>query len=85
MVHSGVATFRESPPDVLDSLARAERAVGTAHMSHLAAACRHYRGSLLGGADGAALLRAAAVWSETEQVANPTRVFQSYAPGRLGP
>jgi serine/threonine protein kinase len=75
------AATRGNDREALDLIAVAEKGFGEVHMAPWAMAARRRRGELLGGDEGAALIRSADETLAGLSVKNPARVMEWLAPG----
>jgi eukaryotic-like serine/threonine-protein kinase len=82
LIRAGVASVQQQKEVARELLERAETEFRAAEMAHFVAACQNRRGTLVGGAEGQALVTAAEDWAASEGLANPRRVFEMLAPGR---
>jgi len=85
LIRGSVASVEGDRQAAVTLLERAEAEADTVHMSHYVAACRHRRGTLLGGSQGQALVADALAWAASQRVADPPRIFDMLAPGMWKP
>jgi len=83
VTRAGIASFHPDSGMTLDLLAAAETRARRAQMSLYVAGCQYRRGTLLGGPAGEALVAETARWAQTEGVIAPSRVFDTFLPGRF--
>ncbi len=81
LVTATVAHARGDDTRAIATLSEAERSFRGADMPMFAFAAQHRRGELLGGDEGASLVRAAGEAFTAQQIAKPERMLEIFAPG----
>jgi tetratricopeptide (TPR) repeat protein len=81
LLRAGVSAARGDRESAIATLDRAVRGFHAADMALYDAAARRRLGALLGGADGATMVRKATIWMEAQGVVNPERMTALLAPG----
>jgi tetratricopeptide (TPR) repeat protein len=81
LLRAGVASLRGDRRGALTALDGAMRGFHAADLALFDAAARRRLGELLGGDEGAALVRKATTWMEAQGVVNPERITELLAPG----
>jgi eukaryotic-like serine/threonine-protein kinase len=82
-IRAGAASVEDRRSLTLDLLNKAEELARAASMGFYVAASQHRRGMLLGGSAGAELVAAAESWASSQGVVHPSRVFDTFVPGRF--
>lgn len=82
LTRAAIASARGSKDLAVHLLAHAASQLETRNMLLYAAAARHRHGELVGGDEGAALIRSAEDWMTGQKILNPRRMTQMLIPGK---
>jgi hypothetical protein len=81
LIRAGLSASAGDRDGALSRLAGAETALEAVDMRLYSAVARRRRGALLGGSEGAALIASADAWMSAQDIRNPARMAEMYAPG----
>jgi serine/threonine protein kinase len=82
-IRAGAASIEERRDLSVDLLDKAEQFARAASMGFYVAAAQHRRGTLIGGTKGTELVAEAEDWATSRGVVYPSRVFNTFVPGRF--
>ena len=80
-IRAGLANIGGDRSAALAHLQKAETAFAAVDMALHTAVARRHRGTIAGGLEGAALVRAADEWMAGQGIKNPARMASMLAPG----
>jgi hypothetical protein len=82
-IRAGAASIEDQPAQTLDLLDKAEQFARAASMGFYVAAAQYCRGKLIGGSKGRELVAEAEDWATSRGVVYPSRIFNTFVPGRF--